>query len=53
LAIQNFKMEKALYPESALLMDRLEKAANLADKPKTHEDNSLGTPPNKLDKRDK
>jgi len=53
LAIQNFKMEKALYPESALLMDRLEKAAKIADKPKPPEDSSLGDSPNKSDKQEK
>jgi hypothetical protein len=37
LAIQNFNMERQLYPESALLMDRLVNAANLADKPKPSE----------------
>jgi len=40
LAIHNFKMEKALYPESALLMNRLENAAKLADKPKPSEGGS-------------
>ncbi|MCK9363483.1 MAG: DUF4810 domain-containing protein [Syntrophales bacterium] len=34
LAIQNFNMEKQLYPESAILMDRLENAVKLADKAK-------------------
>jgi hypothetical protein len=40
LAIQNFKMEKELYPESAFFMDRLENAAKLADKPKPSESNT-------------
>lgn len=53
LAIQNFKMEKALYPESALLMDRLERAAKLADKTKTPEDKSIGAPPDRSDKQGK
>jgi hypothetical protein len=37
LAIQNFNMERRLYPESALLMDRLVNASELADKPKPSE----------------
>ena len=32
LAIQNFNMEKQLYPESRILMERLENAAKNADK---------------------
>ena len=45
LAIYNYKMEKALYPESAVLMDRLENAAKLADKPKPSEgDSSVDRP---------
>jgi len=33
LAIQNFKMEKQLYPESAVLMERLENAVKRSDQP--------------------
>ncbi|MDD5168674.1 MAG: DUF4810 domain-containing protein [Syntrophales bacterium] len=47
LAIQNFKMERTLYPESALLMNRLENASKLADKPKSLEDNASMTLPDK------
>ncbi|MCG2721955.1 MAG: DUF4810 domain-containing protein [Thermodesulfovibrionales bacterium] len=47
LAIQNFKMEKELYPESAFLMDRLENAANLADKPKPSESKTQEALPGK------
>lgn len=32
-AIRYFESERKLYPESSLLMERLEKAINLADKP--------------------
>ena len=34
LAIQNFNMEKQLYPESTILMERLENAVKNADKTK-------------------
>ncbi|MBU2226543.1 MAG: DUF4810 domain-containing protein [Proteobacteria bacterium] len=50
LAIQNFKMEKQLYPESTLLMDRLENAVKLADKPKPSESNTSEVQPSKPDK---
>lgn len=53
LAIQNFKMEKQLYPESTLLMDRLENAVKLADKPKPSDSNSSEVQPNKPDKQGK
>lgn len=53
LAIQNFHMEKALYPESALLMNRLENAARIADKPKPVIDSSTKTVPVKPDEPDK
>ncbi|HOF04561.1 MAG TPA: DUF4810 domain-containing protein [Syntrophales bacterium] len=45
LAIQNFQREKALYPEATLLMDRLEKAAVLADKPKDDRGRTKEPPP--------
>jgi hypothetical protein len=53
LAIQNFKMEKQLYPESTLLMDRLENAVKLADKPKSSEGNIQDASPDKPDKQGK
>ncbi|MFH1975666.1 MAG: DUF4810 domain-containing protein [Pseudomonadota bacterium] len=53
LAINNFKMEKELYPESTLLMDRLEKAAKLDDKPKPSEGNAQDASPDKPDKQEK
>jgi hypothetical protein len=53
LAIQNFKMEKELYPESALLMDRLENAAKLVDKQKPSEGNTQEASPHKPDKQGK
>lgn len=53
LAIRNFKIEKALYPESALLMDRLENAAKLADKPKPPEDVKAEAPTEKQEKSEK
>jgi len=53
LAIQNFQREKALYPESSLLMDRLEKAAKLADKPEPAKESGPPAPPDKTDKSDK
>jgi len=40
LAIQNYHREKALYPESALLMDRLENAAKRAEEPKSPADSA-------------
>jgi hypothetical protein len=52
LAIQNFKMEKQLYPESALFMDRLENAVKLADKPKPTDSNTSGIQPKKPDKQE-
>jgi hypothetical protein len=37
LAVRNFEIEKQIYPESALLMERLENAARLAgEQKKTH-----------------
>ncbi|MBU4078571.1 DUF4810 domain-containing protein [Patescibacteria group bacterium] len=53
LAIQHFKMEKELYPESALLMDRLENAAKLVEKPKPFEGNTQEASPDKSDKQGK
>jgi hypothetical protein len=53
LAIKNFNMERTLYPESALLMNRLENAVKLADKPKPSEDNASKTLPDKPDKQEK
>jgi hypothetical protein len=53
LAIQNFHMEKALYPESALLMDRLENAIRIADKPKSTIDSTTKPVPAKPDTPDK
>ena len=44
LAIKNFNMEKQLYPESSLLMNRLENAVKLADKPKPPKDDALKSP---------
>ena len=41
LATKNFTMEKKLYPESTLLMNRLENAVKLAEKPKLPKDNAL------------
>jgi hypothetical protein len=59
LAIQNFHREKALYPESALLMDRLENAAKLVDEHKSTADSTGKAMPDKpatpdnLDKSEK
>lgn len=53
LAIANFKIEKELYPESALLMDRLENAAQLAEKSKPAEGNTQKAAPDKPDKQGK
>lgn len=50
LAIQNFNMEKKLYPESALLMDRLINAVNIEDKPKPTDENAAKTLPEKQGK---
>jgi hypothetical protein len=53
LAISNFKMEKELYPESTLLMDRLESSARLADKPRPSESNTQESSPVKTDNLEK
>ena len=54
LAIQNFKMEKQLYPEATILMDRLEKAAMLADKPNpSDKGNTQEITPGTPDKQEK
>jgi hypothetical protein len=53
LAIQYFAMEKQLYPESTLLMDRLANAAKLADKPKPSNSDALEVQPGKSDKQEK
>jgi hypothetical protein len=45
-------MEKQLYPESALFMDRLENAVKIADKPKPTGSNISEIPPNKPDKQE-
>lgn len=50
LAIQYFRQEKAIYPEAALFMDRLENAANLKDKPKAPAENTAQKPQDILEK---
>ena len=54
LAIQNFKLEKQLYPESAILMERLENAVKSADKPDSADKaSSPEVKPNAPDKQEK
>jgi hypothetical protein len=56
MAIQNFEMEKQLYPESALLMERLENAVKLEDKPRSSNKVNPSPPaatPDKPDKQEK
>jgi hypothetical protein len=53
LAIQFFNMEKQLYPESKLLMERLENAAHLAEKSKPSEIGSAEAGPGKAEKQEK
>jgi len=53
LAIHNFNMERKLYPESALLMDRLVIASKLAEKPKPSERIDLKNSNNKTSSQEK
>jgi hypothetical protein len=50
LAIKNFQMERQLYPESGLLMDRLENAVKIADKPKSSDSSTPDKPSAQADK---
>jgi hypothetical protein len=53
IAIQYFKMEKQIYPESALLMQRLENAALTKDKKPEDKTPTTVQPENKSEKSEK